>query len=117
MHPVRRVGEGNPRCTSTPSVVTPNNRLHRTALRAATKPERGAYEAGMSREERWQLSGNAAEFVPGHLAALPMAQEIARLSAERRNALVHEIPEALGAYVDRGQLIFSASVHVVTADA
>jgi len=58
-----------------------------------------------------------AEFVPGHLAALPMAQEIARLSTERRNALVEEITEALSAYVDRGQLIFPAGVHVVTADA
>jgi len=58
-----------------------------------------------------------AEFVPGHLAALPMAQEIARLSAERRNALVEEMTEALSAYVDRGQLIFPAGVHVVPADA
>src|SRR5262249_15719803 len=58
-----------------------------------------------------------AEFVPGHLAALPIAQEIARLSAERRNALVQEMTEALNAYVDRGQLVIPAGVHVVTADA
>jgi len=58
-----------------------------------------------------------AEFVPGHLAALPMAQEIARLSAERRNGFVEDMTEALSAYVDRGQLIFPAGVHVVTADA
>jgi hypothetical protein len=58
-----------------------------------------------------------AEFVPGHLAALPMAQEIARLSAERRNAIVQEMTEALSAYVDREQLVFPAGVHVVTADA
>ena len=58
-----------------------------------------------------------AEFVPGHLAALPIAQEIARLSAERRNALVQEMAEALSAYVDRGQLVVPAGVHVVTADA
>ena len=57
------------------------------------------------------------EFVPGHLAALPMAQEIARLSAERRNALVQEMAEALSAYVDRGQLVVPAGVHLVTADA
>ena len=56
------------------------------------------------------------EFVPGHLAALPMAQEIARLSAERRDALVQEMAEALSAYVDRGQLVLPAGVHVVTAD-
>jgi len=49
-----------------------------------------------------------AEFVPGHLAALPMAQEIARLSAERRNGFVEDMTEALSAYVDRGQLIFPA---------
>jgi hypothetical protein len=58
-----------------------------------------------------------AEFVPGHLAALPVAQEIARLSAERRNALVQEMTEALSAYVDGGQLVLPAGVHVVTADA
>jgi ubiquinone/menaquinone biosynthesis C-methylase UbiE len=58
-----------------------------------------------------------AEFVPGHLAALPMAHEIARLSPERRNALVQEMTEALSAYVDRGQLVLPAGVHVVTANA
>ena len=58
-----------------------------------------------------------AEFVPGHLAALPMAQEIARLSPGRRNALVQEMTETLSAYVDRGQLVLPAGVHVVTADA
>lgn len=58
-----------------------------------------------------------AEFVPGHLAALPMAHEIARLSAERRDALVQEMTEALGAYVDRGQLVLPAGAHVVTANA
>ncbi len=58
-----------------------------------------------------------AEFVPGHLAALPMAEEIARLSTERRNALVEEMTEALSAFVDREELVFPAGVHVVTADA
>jgi ubiquinone/menaquinone biosynthesis C-methylase UbiE len=58
-----------------------------------------------------------ADFVPGHLAALPITQEIARLSPERRNVLVEEVAEALSAFVDRGQLIFPAGVHVVTADA
>ena len=55
-----------------------------------------------------------AEFVPGHLAALPIAQEIARLSPERRNALVQDITAALSAYVDRGELVLPAAVHVVT---
>src|SRR5262249_45566223 len=58
-----------------------------------------------------------AEFVPGHLAALPMAHEIARLPAERRNALLQEITEALSAYVDGEQLVSPAGVHMVTADA
>ena len=57
------------------------------------------------------------EFVPGHLAALPVSPEIARLSSERRNALVEEVTEALSAFVDGGQLRFPAGVHVVTADA
>ena len=58
-----------------------------------------------------------AEFVSGHLAALPIAQEIAQLPGERRNALVQEMTEALIAYVDHGQLVLPAGVHVVTADA
>ena len=57
------------------------------------------------------------EFVPGHLAALPVAQTIAQLAAERRTALLGDITEALRAYVDGDQLTFPAGVHVVTADA
>jgi ubiquinone/menaquinone biosynthesis C-methylase UbiE len=58
-----------------------------------------------------------AEFVPGHLAALPISPEIARLPPEQRNAHVEEVTEALSAFIDRGQLIFPAGVQVVTADA
>jgi SAM-dependent methyltransferase len=58
-----------------------------------------------------------AEFVPGHLAALPMAQAIARQAADARAALLEEMTEALRPYVDREQLTFPAGVHVVTADA
>jgi ubiquinone/menaquinone biosynthesis C-methylase UbiE len=57
-----------------------------------------------------------AEFVPGHLAALPMAQEIARLAADRRAALLEEMTQRLSVYVDRAQLVFPAAAHVVTAD-
>jgi hypothetical protein len=46
-----------------------------------------------------------------------MAHEIARLSAERRDALVQEMTEALGSYVDRGHLVLPAGAHVVTANA
>jgi ubiquinone/menaquinone biosynthesis C-methylase UbiE len=58
-----------------------------------------------------------AEFVPGHLAALPMAPAIARLDADRRAALLEEMTRALRSYVDSEQLTFPAGVHVVTADA
>jgi ubiquinone/menaquinone biosynthesis C-methylase UbiE len=57
------------------------------------------------------------EFVPGHLAALPMAPAIARLTHERRAALIEDMTQALRAYVDGGQLTIPAGVHVVTADA
>ena len=57
------------------------------------------------------------EFVPGHLAALPMAQTIAELSVERRTSLLCAITEALRRYVDGNQLTLPAGVHVVTADA
>jgi ubiquinone/menaquinone biosynthesis C-methylase UbiE len=57
------------------------------------------------------------EFVPGHLAALPMAQAIAQLPRDRYAALIRDMTEALRAYVDGEQLTLPAGVHVVTADA
>ena len=57
------------------------------------------------------------EFVPGHLAALPMAQAIAQLGPAQRAALIEDMTEALRAYVDGEQLTVPAGVHVVTADA
>jgi ubiquinone/menaquinone biosynthesis C-methylase UbiE len=58
-----------------------------------------------------------ADFVPGHLAALPIAQEIARLAADRRAAIVEDMTKALRGYVDRDQITVPAGAHVVTADA
>jgi ubiquinone/menaquinone biosynthesis C-methylase UbiE len=57
------------------------------------------------------------QFVPGHLAALPMAQAIARLAPDRRAALLEDMTEALRAYVEGEQLIVPAGANVVTADA
>jgi len=57
------------------------------------------------------------EFVPGHLAALPMAHAIAQLARDRGAAIVQDMTEALRAYVDDQQLKVPAGVHVVTADA
>jgi len=57
------------------------------------------------------------EFVPGHLAALPIAQTIAQLSRDRRAALIQDMTHALRAYIDGEQLTVPAGVHVVTADA
>jgi len=58
-----------------------------------------------------------AEFVPGHLAALPIAQEIAQLASDRRTALLEDMTRALSAYIEREQLICPAAAHVVSADA
>src|SRR5262249_35585733 len=58
-----------------------------------------------------------AEFVPGHLPALPIAQEIARLAADRRAALVDDMTRALSGYVDGDHITVPAGVHIVTADA
>jgi len=58
-----------------------------------------------------------AEFVPGHLAALPIAQEVARLAADRRAALVDDMTTALHGYVDGDHITVPAGVHIVTADA
>jgi hypothetical protein len=57
------------------------------------------------------------QFVPGHLAALPMAQAIARLAPDRRAALLAEMTETLRPYVDGEQVIIPAGVNVATADA
>ena len=57
------------------------------------------------------------QFVPGHLAALPMAETIARLTPDRRAALVRDVTEALRPYVHGEHLRVPAGVHVVTADA
>jgi hypothetical protein len=57
------------------------------------------------------------EFVPGHLAALPNAQEIAGLAADRRAALVEHVTKALRGYADGDQIRVPAGAHVVTADA
>src|SRR5262245_34776322 len=57
------------------------------------------------------------DFVPGHLAALPMAQVIAQLPRDRCAALIRDMTEELRAYVDGEQLTVPAGVHVVTADA
>src|SRR5262245_51760048 len=57
------------------------------------------------------------DFVPGHLAALPIAEAIALLAPERRAALIEEIARALSVYVDGGRLNLPAGSYVVTADA
>lgn len=57
------------------------------------------------------------EFVPGHFAALPMAETIARLTPDRRAALIEDIAEALRPYTDGEHLTVPAGAHVVTADA
>lgn len=56
-----------------------------------------------------------AEFVPGHLAALPIAQEIARLAPDRRAALVDDMTTALRGYVEGDHITVPAGVHIVTA--
>lgn len=57
------------------------------------------------------------EFVPGHLAALPIVQTMARLAPDRRAALLEEMTEALRVYVDGDQVVLPSGANVVTADA
>ena len=58
-----------------------------------------------------------AHFLPGHLASLPIAEQIARLDADRRAALVTDVTTALRGYVDGDHIAVPAGVHIVTADA
>ena len=55
-------------------------------------------------------------FVPGHLAALPIAETITGLAPNRRAALIQDMTEALHAYVDGEQLKLPSGSHVVTAN-
>lgn len=56
-------------------------------------------------------------FVPGHLAALPIAPSLARLAPDRRAALLDDMNRALRAYWNGEQFTLPAGVNVVTADA
>ena len=57
------------------------------------------------------------EFIPGHLAALPMAETLRRLDPKRRAALITDMTEALRAYVEGEHLTLPAGAHVVTGEA
>jgi ubiquinone/menaquinone biosynthesis C-methylase UbiE len=58
-----------------------------------------------------------AQFVPGHLAALPIAEQISRLRGDQRAALVNDVTAALRDYVDGDHITVPAGAHVVTANA
>jgi ubiquinone/menaquinone biosynthesis C-methylase UbiE len=54
------------------------------------------------------------EFIPGHLAALPIAETLARLTPTRHAALIKDMTEALRACVEGEGLTLPSGAHVVT---
>jgi SAM-dependent methyltransferase len=57
------------------------------------------------------------EFIPGHLAALPIGEALTRLAPNRRAALIKDMTESLRAYVEEEHLRLPGGAHVVTGDA
>jgi len=56
-----------------------------------------------------------AEFIRGQLAATPVAEQVAALDAERRDALVDEILTSLRCYIDDDGLAAPYETHIVLA--
>jgi hypothetical protein len=59
--------------------------------------------------------GSLEEFLPGYLAAIPMAGAVATLDEASRAALFRNVTAALHGYVDDGGLAAPMECHVVTA--
>jgi SAM-dependent methyltransferase len=57
----------------------------------------------------------APEFVPLHLASMPIAGAFLALEERAQNALVQEVEGALGDYVEGDRLVYPDAVHVVKA--
>jgi ubiquinone/menaquinone biosynthesis C-methylase UbiE len=55
------------------------------------------------------------EFVLWHLAAMPVAGEVAALSEEARTALVHEVSTALQSYVEGDRVAFPSAANLAVA--
>ncbi len=56
----------------------------------------------------------AAEFVPLHLASMPIAGAFLSLAEDAKQALIKEVGEALAEYVQGNRLVYPDAVHVVT---
>lgn len=59
----------------------------------------------------------AEEFVPLHLASMPIAAEFASLPERSRAALITEVSEVMKPYASGDRLIYPDSVHVMTGRA
>jgi hypothetical protein len=60
-------------------------------------------------------AGSLAEYLPGYLAATPMAGAVGALADARRTALFQELQIALRPYVDDTGLAVPMECHVVVA--
>jgi len=58
----------------------------------------------------------AAEFVPLHLASMPIASAFAALADEAKQALVDDVTDALRAYAVGDRMVYPDAVHVVMGE-
>jgi ubiquinone/menaquinone biosynthesis C-methylase UbiE len=59
----------------------------------------------------------AEEFVPLHLASMPIADAFLALDDKAKQAIVDQVADALAAYTDGGRMVYPDAVHVVTGEA
>ncbi len=83
----------------------------------ATMTESGFIDANVCSAVEYMCTPPAREFVPGHLAAQPVAGEIAALPESDQAALIEDLCTALTPYADENGLRFPGMAHIVTARA
>ena len=81
----------------------------------AIMTESGFVDVNVCPTVEYMCTPPAREFVSGHLAAQPVAGEIASLSQSTRAALIEDLCATLVPYVDEDGLRFPGLAHIITA--
>ena len=103
------LGEG-----STSSLCAAFSLTDREALRSLVEAS-GLRRVEVRLEVKMSRYPSLAEFVPGYMAATPMAGAVAALAEADRSQMVSEVVDALQAYVDDGGLAAPMESYIVTA--
>ena len=76
--------------------------------------DQGFSDVAVQRQELMIDVPLAPEFVPLHLASMPIAGAFLALGEDAQNALIREVAEMLDAFVVGDRLVYPDAVHVVT---